>query len=157
MHLKINLAFLKNIKYNFYVEIISLVIIFMKKNKIISFIVFTSLLFVLSLCIASIAKAQSIDQTIPDNVKISTSPDGSSTTVVINSKPGFTTNVETSCVNGKCTHKATSKEITKQDIQKIQDDFKKQQEAMEQFWKMQEQLFQEQQKMFQDVWGVNWF
>jgi uncharacterized protein (UPF0333 family) len=129
----------------------------MFKNKIFNFIIFTTLVFVLFFAIFSLAKADSTDSTLPDNVKITSSSDGSSTTVVINSKPGFITNVQTNCVNGKCTHNATSTALKDVDIKKMQDNIKSQQEAMEKFWKIQEDLFKQQEKMFQDLWGINWF
>lgn len=127
----------------------------MFKNKIFNFIIFTSLVIVLFFATSAVARAT--DSTLPDNVKITTSPDGSSTTIIINSKPGFITNVQTNCVNGKCTNNTTSTALTSQDIQKMRDNFKKQQEAMDKFWKMQEELFKQQQKMFQDLWSMSWF
>ena len=54
-----------------------------------------------------------------DNVKITTSPDGSSTTVILNSQPGFMTNVQTTCVNGKCTSTTSSTKI-RTNMQKMQ-------------------------------------
>ena len=126
----------------------------MLKNKIFNFIIFASLVLVLFFIAFPVVKAAEI---LPDNVKITTSPDGASTTVVINSKPGFATSVQTNCVNGKCTNTATSKEITEKEIKNMQDNMKKQQEAMQKFWQMQDELFRQQQKMFQDLWGINWF
>lgn len=128
-----------------------------KKNKINTFIIFTLLVIITTFSAVSFTHAQSTNQTLPDNVKITTSPDGSSTTVFINAKPGFSTNVQTNCINGKCTNTASSKELSTQDIQNMQDMFKKQQEEMNQFWKMQNDLFNQQQKMFQDLWGIPWF
>jgi len=122
----------------------------MFKNKFYKFVVFTTLVFVFSF--VHFVRAE---DTLPDNVKITTSPDGNSTTVVVDSKPGFSTSVSTNCTNGKCTHKATSTKITDKQIKKMQDSMKKQQEEMQKFWKMQDDLFKQQQKMFQDLWGVN--
>jgi len=121
----------------------------MFKNKIINYIIF-ALVFIAPFYVKA-------DTVLPDNVKITSSSDGSSTTVVINSKPGFVTNVETSCVNGKCTNNATSKAITAADLQKMQDSFKKQQDIINAFWKQQDEIFAQQQKMFQELWGVNSF
>ena len=125
----------------------------MIKNKTLKSIIFVAL-FLVSF---SFVKAESTSSNLPDNVKITTSSDGTSTTIVVNSKPGFITNVQTSCVNGKCTNNTTSKEITSQDIQKMQDDMKKREEELNKFWKMQEELFKQQQKMFQDVFDMSWF
>jgi len=121
----------------------------MLKNKIYNLIIFTSIVFVLFLSAVSFVKA---DNSLPDNVKITTSPDGASTTVIINSKPGFSTSVETNCMNGKCTHNASSVALTDLDIKKMKDNFKKEQETMDNFWKMQDDLFNQQQKMFHDLW-----
>lgn len=128
----------------------------MLKNKFYKFAVFTTLLLVFSFVHVSFTRAEATNS-LPDNVKITTSPDGSSTTVIVNAKPGFTTNVQTNCVNGKCTHTTTSKAITSADIQKMKDNMKLQQEEMNKLWKMQEEMFKQQQKMFQDIWGINWF
>lgn len=125
----------------------------MSKNKLYRFVIFTSLVFVLSFGICASAKAD--DAMLPDNVKITTSPDGTSTTVVINSKPGYSTSVETNCVNGKCTNTSTATKITDADIQKMQANMQTQQEEMQQFFQMQQELFVQQQKMFQDLWGIN--
>lgn len=126
----------------------------MFKNKISNLVIFTFIVFVLFFSTFSFVKA---DSSLPDNVKITTSPDGSSTTVVVSSKPGFTTSVQTNCVNGKCTHSATSMALTSDDITKIQDNLKKEQEAMEKFWKTQEDLFNQQQKMFNELLDSSWF
>ena len=127
----------------------------MFKNKILNLIIFTSL--VLFFVNSSVAKVASADTTLPDNVKITSSPDGSNTTVVIDSKPGFTTKVETVCSNGKCVNTANSTVLTSEDIKKMEDNFKKQQEVMDKFWKMQDEFFSQQQKIFQDLWGVDSF
>ena len=130
----------------------------MLKNKFFNLLISTVLVLFLLVSVGVVeVNAKSIDSNLPDNVKITTSPDGSTTTVIINSKPGFTTNVQTVCENGKCTNSATSTVLTSADIQKMQDAIKKRQESMEKFWKMQDEFFKQQQKMFQDLWGVNWF
>lgn len=126
----------------------------MFKNKISNLIIFTFTAFILFFSSLSLVKA---DSSLPDNVTITTSPDGSSTTIVVNSKPGFKTSVQTNCVNGKCTHNTTSVAITNADIKKAEDNLKKQQEAMEKFWKAQEELFKQQQKMFDDLFKFSWF
>lgn len=128
----------------------------MFKNKILSFIVFASFAFVWFTFPLLTAKASTTDQTLPDNVKITSNPDGS-TYFVINSKPGFTTSVKSNCVNGKCTNSATSQALTSADIKKIQDNIKKQQEYWQNFWQMQNDFFAQQQKMFQDFWGMSFF
>ena len=129
----------------------------MFKHKIFNLAIFTSLVFILFFVSSSVAKATSTDGTLPDNVKITSSPDGSSTTVIINSKLGYKTNVAVSCVNGKCTNNASSTVITNGDVDKMKENMKKQQEAMENFWKIQDELFRQQQEMFQNLWGINWF
>ncbi|NVN97513.1 hypothetical protein HXX01_04800 [Candidatus Nomurabacteria bacterium] len=128
----------------------------MLKNKIFNFIIFTLFVGVLFFTSLSV-KAETTDQTLPDNVKITTSSDGTSTTVVIDGKPGYYTSVQTSCENNKCTHTTSSKKITEQDIKTEEDNTKKRQEALDKFWKMQEELFQQQQKLFQDLWGFSLF
>jgi hypothetical protein len=128
----------------------------MHTNKFYKFVIFVALVSVFGFIHVSLVGAESIGS-LPDNVKITSSPDGLSTTVVMTSKPGFTTNVKTNCVNGKCTHTATSTALTNTDIKKMQDDIKKQQEAMNKFWKMQNEMFKQQQQMFKDLWGVNLF
>ncbi len=129
----------------------------MFKKKFPNLIIVTGLILFLLVSIGIEVNAASVNSDLPDNVKITTSPDGSTTTVIINSKPGFTTNVQTICENGKCTNSATSTALTKADIQKMQDGIKKEQESMEKFWKMQDEFFRQQQKIFQDIWGINWF
>ena len=124
----------------------------MFKNIFYKYITFASFILVFGFGMFNFVKAE---ETLPDNVKITTSEDGSSTTVIINSKPGFTTSVQTNCINGKCTNNAISKTITKEDIQKMQNNIKKHQEVMEKFWKMQEELFKQQQEMFDDLFGPN--
>ncbi|MEI7688848.1 MAG: hypothetical protein WCI91_01545 [Candidatus Nomurabacteria bacterium] len=127
----------------------------MFKNKIFNYIIFTSL--VLFFTSSLTVKIASADPELPDNVKINTSLDGSSTTIIVDSKPGFTTNVQTNCLNGKCTHSATSTPLTDTDIKKMQDNIKKQQDTMEKLWKMQEDLFDQQQKMFDELMSYSWF
>lgn len=128
----------------------------MFKNKILDFIIFTSLAFVWFIIPFSATRAFITDQTLPDNVKITSNPDGS-TYFVINSKPGFTTSVKSNCINGKCTNSTTSTALTSSDIKKMQDEAKKQQEYWQKFWQMQNDLFAQQQKMFQSFWGMNFF
>ena len=127
----------------------------MSKNKIFNIIIFTSL--VMFFAVSVVVRVAYADSTLPDNVKITSSPDGSSTTIIIDSKPGFVTNVQTSCVDNKCTNSATSTVLTTTDIQKMQDNVTEQQEIMDEFWKQQDEIFKEQQKMFQDLWGINGF
>lgn len=127
----------------------------MDKNKISNLIIFA--VFVLFFASVSFARAEVTSEVLPDNVKITTNSDGSISTVIVNSKPGYSTNVETSCVNGKCTHSAVSKKINEKDIQDLKDKIKKQQEYWDKFWKQQEEFFKAEQKMFQDIWGSNYF
>jgi len=99
----------------------------------------------------------STDSNLPDNVKIITSEGGKGTTIIINSEPGITTNVETYCVDGKCTSNATSKEINSKDLKKIKEQIKEQQEAIQKFWDRQEELFKQQREMLKNFWDINWF
>jgi hypothetical protein len=122
----------------------------MSKNKVSNLIIFTILSFILFTTFFSLAKAE--ESNIPDNVKIITSNDGHSTTIFIDSKPGYFTSIETNCVNGKCTHNTISKKI---DEKEIQDKLKKQREYWDSFWKRQEEYFKAQQKLFQDLWSMN--
>jgi len=129
----------------------------MLKNKIFNFIIFTLFTGFLFFTSLSFVRAETTDQALPDNVKITSSSDGSSTTIVIDGKPGYFTSVQTSCENNKCTHTTISKKITEEDIKTTQDNMKKRQEEMDKFWKMQQDLWKQQEKLFQDMWGVNWF
>ena len=99
----------------------------------------------------------STGSTLPDNVSITNSPDGSSTTVVINDKPGYITNVSTSCINGKCTNSATSTAMTEADINNMKNNMIKQQEVINAFFAQQEEFFKAQEKLWQSMWGTNFF
>ena len=126
----------------------------MLKNKILNFFIFTSLVLFVSVGITKITFA---DEELPDNVKIITDKDGSSTTIVIDTKPGFVTKVESNCVNGKCTNKAISNAITAAETKKMEDDMKQQQEVMNKFWKLQEEFFKQQQQLFHNLWEESLF
>lgn len=123
----------------------------MLKNKFFNLINYVLFGFITLGLPYGLAFADSIN-TLPDNVKITTSNDGSSTTIVIDSKPGYSTNVETSCVNGKCTHNTVSKKV---DEAEVKAQIKKQQEYWNNFWKQQEEYFKVQEKMFQNLWNMS--
>lgn len=129
----------------------------MFRNKSSNFSISIFLVIIFFFISTSVAQAASTDSVLPDNVKITSSADGSNTTVVLSSKPGHSTTMQTSCINGKCTHTATSTPFTSSDAKKMRANIKKQQEAMNKFWKMQEDLIKQQQKMFQDFWKTGWF
>lgn len=130
---------------------------FMIKSKISNFSISIFLTTIFFFVGTSVSQAVSTDSVLPDNVKVTSSADGSSTTVILSSKPGYSTTVQTSCINGKCIHTATSTPFTSSDAKKMRANIKKQQEAMNKFWKMQDDLIKQQQKMFQDFWKTGWF
>lgn len=130
---------------------------FMFNNKGLNFPVSIFFVIILFFSGTSVVQAAPTGTVFPDNVKVTSSADGSNTTVVVNSRPGFSTTVQTSCINGKCTHTATSTPFTSSEVKKMRDSIKKQQDAVNKFWKTQEELIRQQQKIFQDLWKIGWF
>ena len=90
---------------------------------------------------------------LPSNVQVYTNPNGNGTTVVIQSQPGYMTQVSTNCTNGQCQNSGTTTPLTQDQIQKMQSDMQAQQQAMEQFFQEQQTFFDAQQKMFDSLWG----
>jgi hypothetical protein len=121
----------------------------MFKNKVYAY----SFIGVLILCFMLVSRAniQAAD-TLPDNVKISSTPN--SYQVFITDKPGYNTQVTTTCTNGQCTNSATSTPITQAEIQKMQDEASAQQTALERLFAQQEALFQAQEQYFQSFWNT---
>lgn len=137
------------------IKIINFIFCIMFKNKIFNFTISVASVFIVFLVTFSAASASLTNPTLPDNVKITSTPD--TTSIIINSKPGYSTRAEVSCINGKCTQNATSTALTATDIIKIQKEIKQQQDQINKFWELQNELFRQQQQMFQSFWGTSWF
>lgn len=137
------------------IKIINFIFCIMFKNKIFNFTVSAAFIFIVFLTTSSAVSASLTNSTLPDNVKITSTPD--TTSIIINSKPGYSTRAEVSCINGKCTQNATSTALTATDIIKIQKEIKQQQDQINKFWELQNELFRQQQQMFQSFWGTSWF
>ena len=121
----------------------------MYKNN---YILITVSALVLCFSIVSKVHAQTASSTLPDNVTVSSSPE--SYKVVITDKPGFTTEVSTTCENGQCTNTATSTPLNQAQIAKINDDMKAQEAAFEKLMQQQEAFFQAQNQYFQSLWNT---
>ncbi len=122
------------------------------KNKIFRFILSLTLVTIFFIGINNVF-AQ--DETLPENVKISTTPN--STTVIINSKPGYKTNVSVNCNGNNCQRSASSAPITAEDTKKIQKSLLEQQKALEKLWAQQEEYFKRQNEILKSIWGINFF